>query len=133
MLIILSISSCNNQHERKVYHEKGSKNYSYQDDDLIWHYFVYSQLLGNYQETTSTESPVSMGNYTVSYESTQESSNETGMSESTGEDVGGSESTSESSSDSDSGGMSESSGSDAGGSDSGSSDGGGGDGGGGGE
>lgn len=129
MLIILSMMACSNSHERKIYHEKGTKNYSYQDDDLIWHYFIYNQILGTYQETTSTETPVSLDNSTVSYESVQEST-QSEMSESTGEDVGGSES---SSSDSDSGGMSESSGSDVGGSDSGGGDSGGGDGGGGGE
>lgn len=130
MLIILSMLGCSNNHERKVYHEKGSKNYSYQDEDLIWHYFVYNQLLGSYAESTSTTSPISLDNSTVSYESVQETTTETSMSESSGEDVGGSESSSESSSESDSGGMSESSGSDAGGSDSSGGDSGGGDGGG---
>ncbi len=129
MLIILSTLGCNNRQERKIYHEKDSKNYSYQDDDLLWHYFIYNHLLGTYQETTSAEPAISLDNTTVSYESVQEST-QSEMTESTGEDVGGSESSYDSDS-SDSSGMSESSGSDAGGFDGGGGDYGGGDGGGG--
>lgn len=145
--IILFISmflvlSCQQPTKQREYHplEKES-GYAYQDEDLLWHLFIYNELTGLYDYSTTSSAPY-YSPETVSFDPSAETvSNfdqavENGMTETTGEDTGGFDEGADSATEADSG-MGEDSGSDTGGSDSGSdgggSDGGGGDGGGGGE
>lgn len=141
MLFMLSCANPHQKAERKPYHAlKDTVGYAYQDDDLLWHLFIYNEMSGLYDYQSTTTAPsvsTEMYSFEASHETVSNFSDavESGMTESVGEDVGGFDADADAT-DGDSG-MSESSGEDAGGSDSGSdaggSDGGGGDGGGGGE
>jgi len=124
---LLFLVSCQQPKKERVYHKlQGTEGYAYQDDDLLWHLYVYDVLTGQYTySTTSTpivvdSSPSSFEPSATTVSNYDEAASD--MSETTGEATGGSD-TSEPDN---SGGMSESDGSSEGGSDSGSSDGGGG-------
>lgn len=106
--ILFMLTSCV-QEKHKLY--KTDNGYCYQDDNLIWHIFIYNTLTDTYYETETSTAP--------SYDSsTTYSSSDVGisteMAEATGEDTGGTDSEN----DVDGSGMSESEGSDTGGSDS---------------
>lgn len=140
--IILLISilffavGCNNSPNHKEYHKlKNGNGYTYQDDDLLWHLYMYDASTGQYQYSTTNVAPVAYetttSDFTPSSETVSnfsESPAASEMAEANGTDEGGSSD----SNSSDGSGMSEDGGSDTGGSDSG-GDSGGGDGGGGGE